>query len=101
MSVIDILENAAKRPGMYLPEETLCSYISFVSGCDTGLDGALLSGFREWLISREKIANNMVWWSFSSKLKSQTEEEKIMELYNVILDYWAYREESGIKKSFR
>lgn len=43
-----------------------CSYssaVALLSGYDLGIDGWLLEGFREWLLSRTIGGENLGWWA--------------------------------------
>ncbi|MFF4779379.1 hypothetical protein ACFY05_41850 [Microtetraspora fusca] len=53
---------------MYLPRADFTSVVAFVEGCNHGNAGALLTGFREWLVTRVGCGNNLVWWSLVLRL---------------------------------
>jgi hypothetical protein len=52
-----------QRPGLYGLDGSYAQYCVFIYGVDTGNDGRLLTGFREWLIVRLGTGNNLVWRS--------------------------------------
>ncbi|MFI7697319.1 hypothetical protein ACIBQ6_50215 [Nonomuraea sp. NPDC049655] len=57
-----------KRPLMYLPRADFTSVVAFVAGCDQGNAGTLLTGFREWLVTRVGCGDNLVWWGLVLRL---------------------------------
>ncbi|WP_204060477.1 hypothetical protein [Microbispora corallina] len=57
-----------KRPLVFLPRADFAGIVSFVEGCDHGNARALLTGFREWLVTRVGCGNNLVWWSLVLRL---------------------------------
>ena len=56
-----LFETLRMRPGMYVQEPTYATLCAFVLGYDLALDGGVLRGFREWLITRLGDANNLAW----------------------------------------
>ena len=56
-----LFEALRLRPGMYVQEPTYAVLSAFVVGYDVALDGGVLCGFREWLITRLRGPNNLAW----------------------------------------
>jgi hypothetical protein len=56
-----LFENIHRRPGLYGLDGSYAQFCAFVSGVDHGNDGALLTGFREWLVTRAGKGNNLTW----------------------------------------
>ena len=52
-----------RRPGLYGLDGSYAQFCVFIDGVDHGNDGALLTGFREWLVPRAGLGNNLVWRS--------------------------------------
>ncbi len=48
---------------MYGLDGSYAQFCVFVDGVDYGNDGALLAGFREWLVTRAGKGDNLVWRS--------------------------------------
>jgi len=84
----EIFKAAAERPGMYLIEESLNCYVSFVSGYDMAHSGNPLSGFGEWLVKKEYIGSNQVWCASVYKINDGSEEEKILSFYKIMSEYF-------------
>lgn len=57
-----------KRPLVYLPRADFADVVAFVEGCDHGNARSLLTGFREWLVTRAGCGDNLVWWSLVLRL---------------------------------
>jgi hypothetical protein len=50
-----------RRPGLYGLDGSYAQFCVFIDGVDTGNDRQLLTGFREWLVTRLGTGNNLVW----------------------------------------
>ena len=55
------LEYVRQRRPFGAPDGSYRSHVIYLAGFDAGTRGALLSGFREWLIPRADRGNNLVW----------------------------------------
>src|SRR5579872_3126146 len=55
------LRRVACAPGMYLPNCSFDSVVSFLQGFDLALQGALLCGYREWLVVQMGGGSNLSW----------------------------------------
>jgi hypothetical protein len=50
-----------KRPQLYGLNGSYGQYCAYLEGLDAGNDGRLLTGFREWLVTRRGDGNNLTW----------------------------------------
>jgi hypothetical protein len=50
-----------ERPGAVGVDGSFGQATAFLAGADAGSDGALLIGFREWLVVRAGVGNNLTW----------------------------------------
>ncbi|MCU7724234.1 hypothetical protein ODJ79_10955 [Actinoplanes sp. KI2] len=50
-----------KRPQLYGLDGSYGQYCAYLAGLDAGNDGRLLTGFREWLVTRLGDGNNLTW----------------------------------------
>jgi hypothetical protein len=49
------------RPGLFGLDGSYGQFCAYVDGVDTGNAGRLLTGFREWLVTRLGDGDNLVW----------------------------------------
>lgn len=56
-----VFEDIRSRTGMYIAEPTYQAVCALVLGYDLACDGGVLTGFREWLITRLRFGNNLTW----------------------------------------
>jgi hypothetical protein len=56
------LDRVRTHTGMYIFPETYDGVSAYLSGYDHALEGALLIGFREWLVMRLGVGANL-WWT--------------------------------------
>jgi hypothetical protein len=77
MTCPQILLDLRKRPEMYLPVVTYEAAASFVLGYDAALQGGLLLGFREWLVTQLKQGSNLSWSVLALELIRQRAPESI------------------------
>jgi hypothetical protein len=49
------------RPGLFGLDGSYGQFCAYVDGVDTGNAGRLLTGFREWLVTRFGDGDNLVW----------------------------------------
>ena len=50
-----------RRPQLYGLDGSYGQFCAYLSGLDAGNDGRLLTGFREWLVTRLGDGNNLTW----------------------------------------
>ena len=50
-----------RRPGMFGLDGSYGQYCAFINGLDAGNDWRLLTGFREWLVTRLEKGDNLGW----------------------------------------
>jgi hypothetical protein len=84
----DLFHAVAKRPGMYLVDESLDCYVSFIAGYNAAYHEKPLSGFREWLVKKRYIGNNQIWEAAAFKITANTEEERISLFHQLISEYF-------------
>jgi hypothetical protein len=61
MNYRELFADVHRRPGMFCLDGTFHDFTVFMRGCEAGNDWQLLTGFREWLITRADGGNNLVW----------------------------------------
>jgi hypothetical protein len=64
----ELLANLRKRPLMYLIREDFATVAAHIDGYDLGHNHALLTGFREWLVTQVGCNDQHVWWSLVAQL---------------------------------
>jgi hypothetical protein len=57
----ELFADVRRRPGMFGMDGTFHNLTTFVRGCEAGNDWQLLTGFREWLVTRVDGGDNFVW----------------------------------------
>ena len=99
-----LFENVRKRPGMYLIHGDFATVVAFVAGCDTS---GLLTGFREWLVTRVGCGDNLVWWALvvrlvappdgqhPGKLDAATDARAVAMLFACLDEFLRLRSEPG------
>ena len=103
-----LVRNASERPSMYLPERTFAAYAAYLDGFNAARDGAPLSGFREWLITRANTGNNLSWPALVQLIgaagracdQAADPELPIRDAAALVLEFLAYREEHGLRGVF-
>jgi hypothetical protein len=83
-----LFQAIAEKPGMYLVEESLACYISFISGYVAAYEEKPLLGFREWLVKKKYIGTNQTWSAVLFKITAQTEQERILSFHKLISEYF-------------
>ena len=68
MSFPPVFAQVRQRPGMHLPAITYAGAASYVLGYDAATNYGLLLGFREWLIVRLGMGNNLAWTALAHEL---------------------------------
>jgi hypothetical protein len=63
MDTAKLLDAVRNRPGMLGLDRSFGQTAAFVNGLNAGRDGMFLIGFREWLIVRADLGDNLVWES--------------------------------------
>jgi hypothetical protein len=53
---------------MYLIRDDYATTVAYITGCDQGNAGTLLTGFREWLVPQAGGGDKYVWWSLVLKI---------------------------------
>jgi len=56
-----LFERVHSRPGLFGLDGSYGQFSAYVDGVDTGNAGRLLTGFREWLVTRLGDGDNLVW----------------------------------------
>lgn len=57
----ELFADVRRRPGMFCLDGTFHDFTVFVRGCEAGNDWQLLTGFREWLVTRVGGGDNLIW----------------------------------------
>ncbi len=86
MTCPQIFLDLRKRPEMYLPAVTYDAAASFVLGYDAALQGGLLLGFREWLVTQLNQGSNMSWSVLALELIRQRAPASISGNTSLITD---------------
>ncbi|GAA5189481.1 hypothetical protein GCM10023322_42430 [Rugosimonospora acidiphila] len=76
----ELFASIRKSPLLYLPRADYPSVVAFLEGCDQGNARTLLTGFREWLVTRIGCGNNLVWWSLAAHLTEPVGPKNFLEL---------------------
>jgi hypothetical protein len=76
----ELFASVRKRPLMYLPRADYASVVAFIMGCDEGTSRMLLTGFREWLVTRVGCGDHLVWWSLAARLTEPVGPKNIREM---------------------
>jgi|SRR5262245_38349893 len=98
------LDRVRTHTGMYVFPETYEAVSAYLMGYDAALKGALLIGFREWLVMRLGAGTNLVWTALIPPLafpeakktwkRPSTQEENrvaIDKLFELISEFAAER----------
>ena len=56
-----MFEAVRTRTGMYVPGERYWEVAALVLGYDLACEGGVLAGFREWMVVRVGLGNNLAW----------------------------------------
>jgi hypothetical protein len=102
-----LVEGVCSRPSMYLSPPSLGSVCAFLEGYDTGLKGAPLIGFREWMVVKLNGWNNVGWPGLAQRLISgeqgisRSEDAKLLlALGKLLKQYLDYRRTHGLTVVF-
>jgi hypothetical protein len=61
MATPNDLRRALSRPGVHIPAVEFDMIVAFIQGFDLASNGGALAGFREWLIVKLGVGNNLAW----------------------------------------
>ena len=86
----ELFKSVAERPSMYLIEESLACYVSFISGYVNAHQEKPLAGFKEWLIKKRYIGNNQIWEAAVFKINADTEKKRIILFHKLMVEYFQY-----------
>lgn len=81
-----LFRSVRHRPTLYGLDSTYGAGVAFILGCDTGTSGVLLSGFREWLITRLGAGNDLSWQDLALQIINTTTGERDDEPANNSID---------------
>ncbi len=97
---------------MYLIRADFPEVVAFVLGCDLGSAG-LLTGFREWLMTRAGGGSNWTWWALVLRLVDpvndpsprdltpEMDEQAVAMLFDCLDDFLRLREEKdGLRRIY-
>lgn len=84
----EFFQAIAERPGMYLVEESLACYISFISGYIAAYEEKPLLGFREWLVKKKYIGTNQTWSAVVFNITARREQERILSFHKLMSEYF-------------
>ena len=97
MDYEELLQSAAKRPGMFFPDETLSSYQAFIVGFNLAQGGAPLLGFREYTIVKSGTGNNLGFGGADALIYGETEREKISSFAELLQEFFDERKKFGLR----
>ncbi|MEE6261261.1 hypothetical protein [Plantactinospora sonchi] len=102
-----------KRPLMYLVRADYSSAVAFVLGCHVA-EEAVLTGFREWLVTRVGCGSNLTWWSLilrltdpvgpknARELDPESDGKAFEALFSLLDEFLALRAEpDGLQRIYR
>lgn len=64
----ELFTNIRLRPRMWLIRDDFATVVAFIDGCNEANARTLLTGLREWLVTRADGGDNWVWWGLVAHL---------------------------------
>lgn len=68
MPLPEPLQHVRQRPKLFMSAVTFDAAVAFLNGYDVAQSGALMCGFREWLVVKVGCGNNLVWYALVLEL---------------------------------
>lgn len=62
-TILELFVYVCQKPNMYVQCPRFTAVSAFIAGYDDALQGGVLVGFREWLLTGGKDWTNLPWWS--------------------------------------
>jgi hypothetical protein len=60
---LELFRCVCEKPGMYVQRAGFTAVAAYIDGYDAALQGVVLIGFREWLLTGTDEWTNLPWWS--------------------------------------
>jgi hypothetical protein len=108
-----LFTNIRLRPGMWLVRDDFACVVAFVDGCNEANARTLLTGFREWLVTRAGRGDNLVWWSLvahltepvgsknTSTMDADLDARAVATLFELLDEFLELRDEhDGLRRIF-
>lgn len=109
MEYRELFRSVRQRPAVHGLDGSCGAVTAYVLGCDAAISGALLTGFREWLIVRLGDGNNLAWPAlvariccpgipldrFPYQLDAESNARAHDGLFELLDEFLAAREQSG------
>ncbi|MYW05609.1 hypothetical protein [Streptomyces sp. SID3343] len=109
-----LFERVSAHPRGFGVDETYQSVAAFVNGCDGGNSWQLLNGFREWLVMELGYGSNLPWQGLVLKLalpdrertsiyealEPQVDEVVRAKLFELLEEFWRFRESCGLERIY-
>lgn len=62
-TILKLFVSVCQKPNFYVQCPRFSAVSAFIAGYDDALQGGVLVGFREWLLTRGNDWTNLPWWS--------------------------------------
>jgi hypothetical protein len=104
MNFEEIVPSVCQKTGMWVSPPTFRTATAFFQGYDMARDGGPLHGFREWLVVQYQGADNIYWTRLAEmvlgitdqQLAAEDQKEILMQLSDLMEEFFAYRKANGV-----